>query len=185
LVLRQLIVDLCARAPLERDGSEVGALLAKNAHEWPGRDTLLSRPDAYTRTCVYRHERFELLLLNWARGASSAIHDHGDRHCWMMVLDGVLEVDDYVRLDAGDLPGYAHVEPRGSRRLEPGEMDLRSGRYDLHRVAARSGTAAVSLHLYAGPLRRFFVYDEAAQRCEPAFGAYDDVRTFRDELIPQ
>jgi predicted metal-dependent enzyme (double-stranded beta helix superfamily) len=182
-VLRQLIMDLCAKGPLERNGSEVGALLAESAHRWPGREALLSRPGSYTRTCVYRDERFELLLLNWAKGAASAIHDHGDQHCWMIVLDGLLEVDDYVRLDHADRPGYAHVQAQDSRRLETGEMDSRSGRFDLHRVAARAGSPAVSLHLYAAPLRRFLVYDERARRCETAHGTYDEVLMFRNEAI--
>jgi cysteine dioxygenase len=183
-VLRQLIVELCARGPLERDGSDVGALLAGSAHRWSsGREALLSRPDAYTRTCFYRDPHFELLLLNWARDATSPIHDHGDQHCWMMVLDGVLEVEDYVRLDAAEIPGYAQVEARGLRRLGPGEMDSRSGRYDLHRVAARGATSAVSLHLYAAPLHRYFVYDERARRCESTFGTYDEIRMFRDVPI--
>jgi hypothetical protein len=91
----------------------------------------------------------------------------------MLVLGGELQVDDYVRLDPGDVPGFAHVESRGSRTLETGEMDLRSGRFDLHRVAAIG--SAVSLHVYAGPLRRYLVYDQAAESCQTATGVYDEV----------
>jgi len=173
-VFQRLIGDLRARGPLQRNSSEVGVLLTAAAAEWPSGRRLPSRADGYTRSCAYRDSVFEILLLNWAPGGASPIHDHGDQHCWLYVIDGVLEVDDYVRLDPGDIPGYAHVEQRGSRTLEPGGMDLRSGRFDLHRVAARSGVAAVSLHLYSAPLRQYLVYDEAARRCETAFGTYDE-----------
>lgn len=181
-MLQRLIDDLRACGPLERGNSEVGALLAATAADWRPRG-LVSRPGTYTRTCAYRDARFEVLLLNWAPGAASAIHDHGDQHCWMLVLDGLLQVDDYVRLDPGDVPGYAHVEPRGCRVLEEGEMDLRSGRFDLHRVAATGGSPAVSLHVYSGPLLRFLIYDEATRRCESARGTYDDVLSVYSESV--
>ncbi|HEY6449483.1 MAG TPA: cysteine dioxygenase family protein [Candidatus Cybelea sp.] len=180
-MFRRLIEDLRARSPLERDSSEIGALLAACRDDWPSVQPLPSRPGAYTRTCVYRDARFEVLLLNWAPGAASAIHDHGDQHCWMLVLDGQLEVEDYVRLDPGDVPGYAHVERRGSRTLDAGGMDLRSGRFDLHRVSATNWWPAVSLHVYCGPMRKFLIYDEYARRCEIALGTYDKILSVNSE----
>jgi cysteine dioxygenase len=146
-------------------------------------DTLAERAGGYTRTCAFRNPDFELLLLNWAPGAASLIHDHGGQHCWMYVVDGKLDVEDFARLDPGDVPGYAHIEGRGLRRLGAGEMDLRSGRFDLHRVSAESGTGAVSLHVYAAPLERFLVYDEVARRCETAYGVYDDVLTLAEDPL--
>ena len=89
-MFRQLIGDLRVRSPLERSSSEVGALLAACMDDGGVPPRLVSRPGAYTRTCVYREARFEVLLLNWAPGVASAIHDHGDQHCWMLVLDGRL-----------------------------------------------------------------------------------------------
>ena len=174
-MFHQLIDDLRSLSPLKRTQSHVRQLLGENAHEWPGRETLLSRPGEYTRTRVYRDANFELLLLNWAPGAASAIHDHGGQHCWMMVLEGALQVDDYVRLDGAQSPGIADVEPRDSRTLSLGEMDSRSGPFDLHRVSAASQSKAVSLHLYAGPLQEFLVYDPPARRCDRAYGIYDAI----------
>lgn len=179
-MLRRLIAELCACGP---NSLEIGSVMAARWEEWaPGRP-LVSRPGGYTRTCAYRDPRFEVLLLNWAPGSASAVHDHGDQHCWMLVLDGTLEVDDYVRLDSGETPGYAHVERCGSRRLEPGGMDLRSGRFDLHRVGATAKSAAVSLHVYSGPLRKFLVYDEAKRRCKTAGAFYDEVLRLDSESV--
>jgi cysteine dioxygenase len=152
----------------------VGALLSAAGECWETGRPLISRAETYTRTCAYRDDSFEVVLLNWDRAALSPIHDHGDQHCWMMVLKGSLWVEDYVRLDAGDVPGYAEVQRRGVRALSLGDIDLRSGRFDLHRVAA-TGEPTVSLHLYCAPLREFLVYDESARRCETALGSYDDV----------
>jgi predicted metal-dependent enzyme (double-stranded beta helix superfamily) len=181
-VLTELIEALRERSPLDRGSSEVGALLSASLGEWPATKRLLSRPGTYTRTCAYRDDSFELVLLNWDAGAASAIHDHGDQHCWMMVLEGRLKVDDFVRLDAGEVPGYAHVEPLGSQILEPGEIDLRSGRFDLHRVTATDDAPAISLHLYSRPLLTFLRYDAPARRCETARGIYDAVLPAYAEL---
>lgn len=182
-MLPRLIESLRARGPLERESAEMAALLSESGAAWPFVPRLLSRQGAYTRTCAYQDRRFEILLLNWTPGAVSAIHDHGDQHCWMSVLEGRLEVEDYVRLDAGDVGGYAHVEQCGARTLEQGEVDLRSGRFDLHRVAAAGNGPAVSLHIYAGPLRQFLIYHEFARRCETVFGGYDDVLPAYPDLV--
>lgn len=173
-VYSQLIADFRSRGPLDRSASEVEALLAASAGTWPSRRLLASRSSGYTRICAYQDSKFEILLLNWAPGAVSPIHDHGGQRCWMYVLEGSLEVDDYARLDSGEVPGYAHVEWRGSRQLGVGDIDSRSGKYDLHRVSAGE-LPALSLHIYAGPLRRFLTYDEASRRCETSYGRYDDV----------
>jgi predicted metal-dependent enzyme (double-stranded beta helix superfamily) len=174
-VLRQLIEDLRALAPLDRSAEGMRALLAAGAHAWRGDMRLPLRAGGYTRTCAYRDEIFEVVLLNWAPGSTSAIHDHGDQHCWMIVLAGCLDVEDYRRLDSGMVHGYAFVAAHGSRSLEPGAMDLRAGRFALHRVSARADRSALSLHVYSAPLRRFLVYDERAYTCEAAYGAYDEI----------
>jgi hypothetical protein len=59
--------------------------------------------------------------------------------------------------------------------MNAGDLDLRSGRFDLHRVSARSGVPALSLHIYAAPLKEFSVYDESTQRCQTVRGTYDEV----------
>lgn len=181
-MFRPLIEDLRVRGPLERGDRDVEALLVRSAGSWPRRGRLVSRPGDFTRSCAYRDDRFEVALLNWAAGAASPIHDHGDQHCWMVVLDGSLDVDDYARVDAGDVPGRAQVRATGSRRLGKGLVDLRSGRFDLHRVSAAEGPA-ISLHLYAGPLNEYLVYDETAQSCQSARGIYDAVLSVFSEPL--
>jgi cysteine dioxygenase len=173
--LRPFIGDLQERAPLERTLSEMADLLSAACGSWSPSRPLVSRPNGYTRTRVFRDGRFEVVLLNWDPGATSAVHDHGGEHCWMSVLEGRLLVDDYVRLDAGENPGRARIEGRDSRVLECGDLDLRSGRFDLHRVSATPDAPAISLHVYAAPLRKYMVYDEASQRCQTVIGTYDDV----------
>jgi cysteine dioxygenase len=175
-MLQPLIDNLCFMGPLERSTSDMAALLAATRSSgWSPSRPLLVCPGGYSRSCVYANGRFEVLLLNWAAGAVSPLHDHGGQHCWMQVLDGQLLVDDYLRIDAGERPGFARVEAQGSRLMAAGDLDLRSGRFDLHRVSALPGVRALSLHIYAAPLNQFFVYDEVTQRCQAVQSTYDDV----------
>jgi len=173
-VLRQLVDDLRGVPPSGRSRLDIERLLQESGARWSGGLRLISRRGAYTRTCAYRDDGFEVLLLNWAPGVASEIHDHGDQDCWTLVLSGRLQVDDYARLDPGDVRGYACVQAQSSRILGAGGLDTRAGRFDLHRVAALDAPA-VSLHVYSAPLREYLIYDELARRCETAFGTYDDV----------
>lgn len=174
-MLRRLVDELLTAIPFPESDHGIERLLKAAAQQWSGGVSLVSNPDGYTRTRAYRDENFELLLLNWAPGAASPIHDHGGQRCWMLVLSGKLQVDDYARLDRGNVRGYAHIEAEESRVLEAGGVDARAGRFDLHRVSATPDSEAVSLHVYAKPLRRYMIYDDVLRRCETAFGTYDDV----------
>ena len=152
----------------------MAALLADVCSRGVLRDVALeSRARSYTRTCAYFDDRFEVLLLHWSPGSASQIHDHGGQHCWLAVIDGTLAVENYDRLDDGTREGRATIAPRTSNVLETGELDLRSAPIDIHRVTEVGKRGAVSLHVYAQPLRHFYVYDEFAQRCDRVSSRYD------------
>ena len=178
-MLREFVADLRRNPPLDRTQQDMGRMLAwVAAHPLPA-PSLPSRPGSYSRTCAYADDRFEVLLLDWWPGAASEIHDHGGQHCWFVVLQGTLRVDDFGRVDSGDVPGHATLEARGSRDLASGDLDLRSGRFDIHRVVA-TGVHAVTLHVYSRPLRAFLTYDQRARRCKPARSTYDRVLSISD-----
>jgi cysteine dioxygenase len=128
--------------------------------------------DRYTRNCVYRDERFELLLLCWARGARSPIHDHGDSRCFVTVLRGALTIENFTILEHGRAPGPAVLSRTGTQNLGLGGIDTRSPQTDVHRVSALGGPA-ISLHLYAAPLDRCLVFDVAQKTCRSALNHYD------------
>ncbi|MGA8535446.1 MAG: cysteine dioxygenase family protein [Candidatus Tumulicola sp.] len=182
-MLREFVSDLRRLPPLERPERELARMLALVPSNPQLVPPLPARPGTYTRTCAYSDERFEVLLLDWSLGAESEIHDHGGQHCWFVVLQGTLRVDDYVRTDDGTVAGKALLELLGSRTLAPGDLDLRSGRFDIHRVAAGE-TRAVTLHVYSRPLHEYLIYDQRAQRCRPARGTYDCVLSLFDGSSP-
>jgi hypothetical protein len=175
-LLEDVISELRRVPPLDRPAAEMASLLESARIAPRARLDLPARAESYTRTCAYADDRFEVLLLNWSRSAISGIHDHGGRHCWFLVLDGEVRVDDFVRLDRGEVADLALLESRGSFFLERGDVDVRSERFDIHRVAAK--TAALTLHVYARPLRAYGLYDYVAQRRH-------SVRATYDAMLPQ
>lgn len=45
----------------------------------------------YTRNLVHEgNGKFNLMLLCWAEGNQSCIHDHANAHCFVKVLDGTI-----------------------------------------------------------------------------------------------
>jgi cysteine dioxygenase len=128
----------------------------------------------YTRTLLYKDPRFEILVLHWLPGCCSAIHDHGGARCWLAVAGGRMGVENYLRHDSGETPGYAAIALEGREELVAGAIDHRQDDIHLHRCIARDETA-ITLHVYAHPLDRFNTFDERAQTCAQVTTSYDAV----------
>lgn len=47
-------------------------------------------PNKYKRNFVEGGEKYDIMIISWAPGAKSCIHDHSGSHCFMKVLKGEL-----------------------------------------------------------------------------------------------
>lgn len=128
----------------------------------------------YTRTLLHKSDLFEILVLHWSSGCSSAIHDHGGALCWLTVASGAMRVENYVRRDGGTTPGYASIALEGREELPAGAVDHRQDDVHLHRCIAADGPA-VTLHVYATPIDSFNTFDERSQTCSQVTSSYDAV----------
>jgi len=138
-------------------------------------------PLSYSRQQLYRDPSFELLLLCWDRGQATPVHDHDGQAGWITVLEGTLTVQEYERYggpaDLRDLTS-AELTPPDTVPLGPARrLTVSAGSSvaeaaapeTIHRVGP-SGGRALSLHLYAGPLDSFLVFDPergTARRVRP------------------
>lgn len=138
-------------------------------------------PARYARQRLYRDETFELLLLCWDRGQATPVHDHDGQAGWITVLEGSLSIQEYERYggpaDLGDLTSDEPTPPdtvplvpvRRSTVAAGSSVAEAAAPETIHRVGACGGRA-LSLHLYAGPLRTFLVFDPergTARRIRP------------------
>jgi predicted metal-dependent enzyme (double-stranded beta helix superfamily) len=118
------------------------------------------RDDYYTRNLVFKNEQVEVLALCWGPGQISAIHNHRDQHCWMVMSRGTLENQNYKVHDRDEERGTCRLEASGRvviTRETPLGVDMDE---PVHHVAnlAEWAQPAVSLHIYAAPFDTCEVY---------------------------
>ncbi|MBK7874850.1 MAG: cysteine dioxygenase family protein [Planctomycetes bacterium] len=115
------------------------------------------KPDTYTRNLVARNEHFEMLVLCWSPGQASPIHDHAGQHCWMGILDGVVEETQF------EFPAETGgpLRERATRSFSRGKVAYIHDDIGLHRVRPGPGSFGVSLHLYSKPIDTCRVFDPA------------------------
>lgn len=128
-----------------------------------------------SRTLLSTTSNFEVVAMRWESGSRTSIHNHANSRCWVLMLAGSLEVENYDRLDDGNQP-TALLRPTGIMQLRGGDLDCRSGPREFHRVKNNAADAAYSLQLYAEPLVTFVaIADENTGRWANVPAAHDAV----------
>jgi cysteine dioxygenase len=169
LIGRLLQVDL-----VTADASAIARILDENRID----EASLSRfinfvPDRYSRNGVYRNAGFELIVMCWPANIRSAIHEHGGSRGFVQVQRGTLEAENYTLVESDRKAGYARLSFDAKRTLTVGDIEIAVPGQDVHRVGSAGGESAVSLHLYARPLDKFFIFDELHQMCRSVKSRYD------------
>jgi len=131
-------------------------------------------PYAYSRTLLEKTDAYELVIMQWAPGSLSAIHDHGESSCWVAMLEGTVDVENFLRL-TDERDGYAGLQTESTTRLKAGDLDSRSGPNELHRVRNTTKRPAFSLQLYAAPLSTYSIVDERTGRCIAGVTQFDSI----------
>ena len=114
-------------------------------------------PYGYTRTLLVKCAEFELVAMQWAPGSVSELHDHGDSRCWVALVEGALDVDNYDRHDLGG--AHAELKHTSSMRVAAGEVDHRLNWRELHRVRNTGNASAYSLQIYSPSLSEYRIFD--------------------------
>lgn len=153
--LQTLCDDLTAELTRDPRGRKVAALLAEYAAHcdcW-AEHAHFDRAE-YTRNLIHKNEHYELLLLCWEAGQASPIHNHMEQHCWMAVVEGVVEEVQFRRVADG-----APLQEGRTTALERGGVAYIHDDIALHLVRSGAGARGASLHLYARPYATCLVYD--------------------------
>ncbi|HRH69579.1 MAG: cysteine dioxygenase family protein [Flavobacteriales bacterium] len=110
----------------------------------------------YTRTCIHRNEDFELLVICYEPGQRTSIHDYDSQMAWIHPVIGEVLEEHYDPV-AGD-----RIELVRETRLRPGNDASITGGSSIHRFTNLGPERAVTLNLYAKPMRKWRVYNEAS-----------------------
>jgi len=111
-------------------------------------------PANYTRNCVVRNARFELLVICFEPGQRTSIHDYDSEAAWIKVLGGDLVTERFDLADNGSL------RLRKASRFRTGEMMELPRKNSIHRFQNPGTTRAFTLNLYAPPMSKWRVFDE-------------------------
>ena len=110
-------------------------------------------PDYYTRNLIYKDDRFEIMAICWEQGQASAVHNHSDQKCWMMVPVGRLTGQNFAVDEIDESKSYCKL--RETDRFEL--SDCLAAKVELeepiHQILnlAEYAERAVSLHIYSRP----------------------------------
>ena len=97
------------------------------------------------------------LLIGWAAGAATPLHDHAGLWGVELVLDGALQVEEFAPIDA---PPHGALVCRRRLLLGLGDAATFGGVDYVHRCRNLSERrAALSLHVYGGNLHRYRVFE--------------------------
>ena len=123
----------------------------------------------YTRNCLYCDDKYEAILLCWEKGQYTPIHDHGGEECWVKIISGAIEETIYKPNENGaPTPVKTEVAHAGSTAYMIDFMGC-------HRLKNVGEERAMSLHIYAKPISRCNIYDEAQSKYVPKDLVYDSI----------
>ncbi|XXG98116.1 hypothetical protein Hte_004436 [Hypoxylon texense] len=110
----------------------------------------MADPDmAYTRNLVDEgNGKANLLVLVWTPGKASPIHDHGNAHCLMKILQGRLTE---TRYEFPDGDKEKQMELKSETELAENKVAYMADELGLHCMSNKGNNYAVSLHLYTPP----------------------------------
>ena len=96
------------------------------------KDMYIKNPELYQKKIIYKNDDYELVLINWEKGAYTSYHNHPENGCVLKVLDGKLyEIND-------------------SKSLVLNKNDVNfKFKNDYHRIIALE--KSYSLHYYSPP----------------------------------
>ncbi|XP_035222205.1 cysteine dioxygenase type 1-like [Stegodyphus dumicola] len=116
----------------------------------------------YTRNLVDEgNGKYNLMLLAWAEGQGSSIHDHANSHCFMKVLDGSLHEIRFAWPPETEESETREMEQIGENYLKTNDVAYINDTIGLHRMENPSHTAtAASLHLYCPPFQSVLLFDQ-------------------------
>jgi len=110
--------------------------------------------DHYSRVCLARNKKFELILLCWNGFDQTPIHDHDGQKCWVYQVDGVIE-EKRFELNNDELPTEVL-----STKLSPGKLTYMDDNMGWHALINSSSGKALTLHLYVNPIEQCSVYND-------------------------
>ena len=111
-------------------------------------------PARYARRLIHRcpNGTFSVMIMVWAPGQGTAVHDHAGKWCVECVLRGQIEITAYT--PHGDPSTDAVVELTEAATIvaDVGDVGILVPPNEYHRIRNAGSETAATIHVYAGEL---------------------------------
>ncbi len=114
----------------------------------------------YTRNCIIRTERYELILICWEKGQFTPIHSHNEQECWVYNVKGKFKEIRFMN-DENGIPQQVQYSVINQKN-----RSYMNDRMGFHILKNKANGRSASLHLYAKPIDECLVYNETHQLFE-------------------
>lgn len=190
LSLQTLVDRLENLAPGEICMPRVTELLADGElDEATVRPFIGALPHKYARRCVHRSKLFDVMVLTWAPGQYTPVHNHAGNCGWVRLVRGQIAEQTFRLVPGAAVPdaavagcvsgrtGCVGLESTGQGVIDRiGAVATADRVRAIHRLgnpAAAGGDTTVTLHVYSLPHDRCLMFDVDARTCEPRDLCFD------------
>ncbi|MCU0867851.1 MAG: hypothetical protein MUC36_29040 [Planctomycetes bacterium] len=151
-----------------------------------------TRPDKYARRHVHRGRYFDVMVLTWAPGQFTPVHNHAGNCGWVRLVRGCIAEETFQLVPGAAVPDAATAASVNGRVGQVGLEATGSGvittigavaAVDRQRAIHRLGNpvdsreATVTLHVYSLPHDVCLAFDPASRTCERRQLAFDPLPT--------
>ncbi|WGK65203.1 cysteine dioxygenase [Croceiramulus getboli] len=131
--------------------------------------------ERYTRNCIVRTSRYELMVLCWEKGQETPIHCHGGQECWVHMVQGKLEEKRYkTKVNHGAI-AYTDLMEDHRMTICKTEISYMNDAMGYHSLRNAADGRSISLHLYAQPIDECSIMDEGSGKLVQRQLSYDSV----------
>jgi predicted metal-dependent enzyme (double-stranded beta helix superfamily) len=120
-----------------------------------------ARSDTYARRLLHRDPAgdYTVVVMTWAPGQKTALHDHAGIWCVECVVDGNMEVAQYDLMSEED--GAFRFEQRTRVLAGRGSAGCLIPPFEYHTLANAADTPSITLHVYGGEMDHCHIFEPA------------------------
>lgn len=121
-----------------------------------------TRPEGYARRLLHRSPDlgYTAVVMTWAPGQGTPLHDHAGIWCVEGVVAGRMDVTQYDLLEQAE--GRYRFEAKGCVHADVGSAGCLIPPYEYHVLANPTAAPSVTLHVYGGEMTSCHVFEPLA-----------------------
>jgi predicted metal-dependent enzyme (double-stranded beta helix superfamily) len=118
-----------------------------------------TRPEGYARRLLHRSDSlgYTAVVMTWAPGQKTPLHDHAGIWCVEGVVEGRMDVTQYDLVQEAD--GRYRFEAKGCVHAQVGSAGCLIPPFEYHVLANPTETPSITLHVYGGEMTSCHIFE--------------------------